>query len=191
MGELRESAHFAGRLNRSRPNHLVSGDVFCTPCNRASFGMVLLEAMSCGRPVVASRISGFQLVMRDGVHGYMIEPADSAELFAAALGRLLDSEADRVRMGAAGAGKPSSATPGPGRRPARDLLHRPDRRPAAIMGKRQTLTIYGACAVVVIVVAAIVGEQLEKSRKVAGSGDRAGPDGMDVGYVHPNSPGFR
>ena len=31
------------------------------------------------------------------------------------------------------------------------------------MGKRQTLTIYGACAVVVIVVAAIVGEQLEKS----------------------------
>ncbi len=64
--------------------------------------MVLLEAMSCGRPVVASRISGFQLVMRDGVHGYMIEPADSAELFAAALGRLLDSEADRVRMGAAG-----------------------------------------------------------------------------------------
>jgi len=40
--------------------------VFCTPCNRASFGMVLLEAMSCGRPVVASRISGFQLVMEDG-----------------------------------------------------------------------------------------------------------------------------
>ena len=66
--------HFAGRLNRSRPNHLVSGDVFCTPCNRASFGMVLLEAMSCGRPVVASRISGFQLVMRDRVHGLHDRP---------------------------------------------------------------------------------------------------------------------
>ncbi len=102
LGDLREYANFAGRLNRSRPNHLVSGEVFCTPCNRASFGMVLLEAMSCGRPVVASRISGFQLVMRDGVHGYMIDPANSAERFAAALGRLLDSEADRLRMGAAG-----------------------------------------------------------------------------------------
>ena len=102
VGDLREYVHFAGRLNRSRPNHLVSGEIFCTPCNRASFGMVLLEAMSCGRPVVASRISGFQLVMRDGVHGYMIDPADSAERFAGALGLLLDSEADRARMGAAG-----------------------------------------------------------------------------------------
>ena len=46
--EQRPHVHFAGRLNRSRPNHLVAGDIFCTPCNRASFGMVLLEAMSCG-----------------------------------------------------------------------------------------------------------------------------------------------
>jgi phosphatidyl-myo-inositol alpha-mannosyltransferase len=100
--EVRDQVHWAGRLNRSRPNHITSGDVFCTPCNRASFGMVLLEAMSCGRPVVASRISGFQLVMRDGVHGAMIDPADSAEKFAAALGRMLDSPEDRHRMGAAG-----------------------------------------------------------------------------------------
>ena len=48
--EARPYVHFAGRLNRSRPNYLVTGDIFCTPCDRASFGMVLLEAMSCGRP---------------------------------------------------------------------------------------------------------------------------------------------
>ena len=54
--DQRPYVHLAGRLNRSRPNHLVAGDIFCTPCNRASFGMVLLEAMSCGQPVVASRI---------------------------------------------------------------------------------------------------------------------------------------
>ena len=65
----RPVVHFAGRLNRSRPNYLVSGDVFCTPCDRASFGMVLLEAMSCGRAVAASRISGFQLLMEDGRQG--------------------------------------------------------------------------------------------------------------------------
>ena len=64
--------------------------------------MVLLEAMSCGRPVVASRISGFQLVMEDGVTDSWSTPADSAELLAAALGRLLDEPDLRARMGAAG-----------------------------------------------------------------------------------------
>jgi phosphatidylinositol alpha-mannosyltransferase len=100
--EQRPHVHFAGRLNRSRPNHLVAGDVFCTPCNRASFGMVLLEAMSCGQPVVASRISGFQLVMQEGVQGVLVHPADDAGRFAAELGRLLDDPDERRRMGEAG-----------------------------------------------------------------------------------------
>jgi len=100
--ELAPYVHFAGRLNRSRPNYLVSGSVFCTPCNRASFGMVLLEAMSCGLPVVASRISGFQLLMEDGRQGFLVSPADSAELHARALGRLLDDPDLRRRMGAEG-----------------------------------------------------------------------------------------
>jgi phosphatidylinositol alpha-mannosyltransferase len=81
---------------------LVAGDVFCTPCNRASFGMVLLEAMSCGQPVVASRISGFQLLMQDGVQGVLVHPADDAERFAVALGRLLDEPDERRCMGEAG-----------------------------------------------------------------------------------------
>jgi phosphatidyl-myo-inositol alpha-mannosyltransferase len=100
--ELRPHIHFAGRLNRSRPNHLTSGAVFCTPCNRASFGMVLLEAMSCGVPVVASRISGFQLLMQDGRQGVLVHPADDAGRFAAALRRLLDDPGLRERMGAEG-----------------------------------------------------------------------------------------
>ena len=100
--ELAPHVHFAGRLNRSRPNYLTSGSVFCTPCNRASFGMVLLEAMSCGLPVVASRISGFQLVMEDGRQGFLVHPGDSAELHAAALARLLDDPKLRRRMGEEG-----------------------------------------------------------------------------------------
>jgi phosphatidyl-myo-inositol alpha-mannosyltransferase len=100
--ELAPHVHFAGRLNRSRPNYLTSGSVFCTPCNRASFGMVLLEAMSCGLPVVASRISGFQLVMEDGRQGFLVHPSDSAELHAEALARLLDDPKLRRRMGEEG-----------------------------------------------------------------------------------------
>jgi phosphatidyl-myo-inositol alpha-mannosyltransferase len=94
--------HFAGRLNRSRPSYVVTGDVFCTPCNRASFGMVLLEAMACGRAVAASRISGFQLLMEDGRQGFLVHPARSPEGFAQALGTLLDDDDLRDRMGAEG-----------------------------------------------------------------------------------------
>jgi phosphatidyl-myo-inositol alpha-mannosyltransferase len=97
--ELRAQVHFAGRLNRSRPRYLVTGDVFCTPCNKASFGMALLEAMSCGRAVAASRISGFQLLVQHGRQGFLVDPADSAERFAESLETILDDPALRSAMG--------------------------------------------------------------------------------------------
>jgi phosphatidyl-myo-inositol alpha-mannosyltransferase len=100
--EFADDVVWAGRVNWDRPRYYVSADVHCTPCNRASFGMVLLEAMSCGRPVVASRISGFQLVMEHGRHGLMIHPADDATRFAEALLYLLDRPAERARMGREG-----------------------------------------------------------------------------------------
>jgi phosphatidylinositol alpha-mannosyltransferase len=64
--------------------------------------MVLLEAMSTGRPVVASRISGFQLLMEHGKQGLMVSPADDANRFAQALLYLLDRPAERARMGREG-----------------------------------------------------------------------------------------
>jgi phosphatidylinositol alpha-mannosyltransferase len=91
-----------GRVDWSRPRYYATADVHCTPCNRASFGMVLLEAMSCGRPVLASRISGFQLVMEHGRHGLLVSPADDADRFASGLLYLLDRPAERARMGLEG-----------------------------------------------------------------------------------------
>jgi phosphatidylinositol alpha-mannosyltransferase len=93
---------WAGRVDWSRPRYYASADVHCTPCNRASFGMVLLEAMSCGRPVVASRISGFQMLLSDGREGVLVAPPDDPAAFAAALGQLLAAPAELRRMGAAG-----------------------------------------------------------------------------------------
>ncbi len=101
-GDLAGDVVWAGRVNWHRPNYYTSVDVHCTPCSRASFGMVLLEAMSCGRPVVASRISGFQLVMEHGRHGLMVSPADDDARFADALLRLLERPDERARMGAEG-----------------------------------------------------------------------------------------
>ena len=94
--------HWAGRVDWNRPRYYASADVFCTPCQRRVFGMVLLEAMSCGRPVVASRISGFQLLMAHGKQGLMVRPADDADRFAQALLYLLDRPAERARMGREG-----------------------------------------------------------------------------------------
>lgn len=93
---------WAGRVNWDRPRYFASADLLCTPCNRASFGMVLLEAMSCGVPVVASRLSGFQLVMEHERHGLMIPEATDADGFASGIQELLDSPMRRARMGCEG-----------------------------------------------------------------------------------------
>ena len=64
--------------------------------------LTLQRTTSClrkTRPVVASRISGFQLVMEHGRHGLMIHPADDATRFAEALLYQLDRPAERARMG--------------------------------------------------------------------------------------------
>jgi phosphatidyl-myo-inositol alpha-mannosyltransferase len=100
--ELRADVVFAGRVNRLRPRYLAGADILCTPCSLASFGMVLLEGMSAGLPVVASRLPGFELVMRDGVDGLMVDRADDHEGFAVALARLLGEPLLARRMGAAG-----------------------------------------------------------------------------------------
>ena len=103
--ELRQDVVFAGRVNRLRPRYLASAEILCTPCSLASFGMVLLEGMSAGLPVVASRLPGFELVMRDGVDGLMVDRADDHEGFASALDRLLAEPLLARRMGAAGRGR--------------------------------------------------------------------------------------
>jgi phosphatidylinositol alpha-mannosyltransferase len=69
--EVADAVHWAGRIDWNRPRYYCSADVFCTPCQRASFGMVLLEAMSCGRPVVASLISGFERLLTSGREGLL------------------------------------------------------------------------------------------------------------------------
>ena len=100
--QLRDDVHFAGRVNRLRPRYLASADVLCSPCSLASFGMVVLEGMSAGVPVVATRLPGFSGVMRDGIDGLMIAEPDDELAFAGALDRILSDPVLAQRMGAAG-----------------------------------------------------------------------------------------
>jgi len=99
---LRGDVLFEGRVDQLRPRYLASAEVLCTPCQLASFGMVLLEAMSAGVPVVASRNSGFERLMENGLQGFLIDPPDEEREFAAALNVLFEDVDLAGRMGAAG-----------------------------------------------------------------------------------------
>ena len=60
---------------------LRSSDVLCAPSlGGESFGMVLTEAFAAGTPVVASRIAGYQDVVRDGVDGVLVPRGDATAL---------------------------------------------------------------------------------------------------------------
>jgi phosphatidylinositol alpha-mannosyltransferase len=100
--DIAEDVVWVGRIDWERPRYYVSADILCIPCDRASFGMVLLEAMSCGVPVVASAISGFKLLMEHERQGLLVTNSRDAGAFADALMRLLDSPEERDRMGAEG-----------------------------------------------------------------------------------------
>lgn len=66
-------------------------DVFILPSERESFGLVALEAMACGVPVVASRVGGLPEVVQDGKTGYLAEVRDVQGMSEAVL-RLLTDE---------------------------------------------------------------------------------------------------
>ncbi len=99
---LQADVLFEGRVDQLRPRYLASAEILCTPCQLASFGMVLLEAMSAGVPVVASRNSGFERLMENGRQGLLIDPPDDERGFAAALDLLLEDHDLSGRMRAAG-----------------------------------------------------------------------------------------
>lgn len=84
------------------PRYYRSAHVFCAPSMGCEgFGLVLLEAMAAGRPVVASDIAGYRSVVRDGREGLLVPPGD-VEALADALVALLRSSERRAEMGRRG-----------------------------------------------------------------------------------------
>jgi glycosyltransferase involved in cell wall biosynthesis len=76
-------------------------DILVIPSLQESFGMVAVEAMAMGIPVVASRVGGLPEVIQDGVTGVLVPPANPRKL-ADAIGNLMDNPEVRFQMGQSG-----------------------------------------------------------------------------------------
>jgi glycosyltransferase involved in cell wall biosynthesis len=83
------------------PRILAALSVFVLPSANEGMGLVLVEAMAMGVPVVATRVGGIPSVVPDGECGLLVEPGDVAGL-AGAVAKLLADPALAARMGAAG-----------------------------------------------------------------------------------------
>lgn len=97
-----EKVLFVGeKRGEALKSYYQRADVFAMPSRQEGFGLVFLEAMAFGKPVVAGNYGGTPEVVSDSVSGYLVEYDDVAGL-AARLVRLLGDETLRQRMGAAG-----------------------------------------------------------------------------------------
>jgi len=91
-----------GHVDHSRMVRLYQGAlIFAHAAHYEGLPTVLLEAMACGTPVVATAVSGALDVVDDGVNGLLV-PARSPEALADAICKLLGDNAMRAHMGLAG-----------------------------------------------------------------------------------------
>src|SRR5918996_4047923 len=98
-----DSIRFETGIDRLRMVELYAeAEVAVVPSLYEGFSLPALEAMSCGLPVVATKVGALPEVLgRDGDAAFLV-PARDASALAAAVGRLLVEEEQRARMGAAG-----------------------------------------------------------------------------------------
>lgn len=96
--EVRARVHMLGRVSyESLPTYHRASDIFISPATGSeSFGIVLVEAMAAGLPLVASDIAGYREVARHGREGLLVRPSDPAALAAGV--RTLLNDPQRARL---------------------------------------------------------------------------------------------
>jgi glycosyltransferase involved in cell wall biosynthesis len=96
---LEAKTDFLGRVSDGElPLYYAAADVCVVPSHYEPFGLVAIEAMASGTPVVASQVGGLQFTVVDGETGLLVPP-QNIEGFAQAIDRLLDNPYWRDTLG--------------------------------------------------------------------------------------------
>ena len=95
---IAEKVRLLGAIPHTQiPLWMAAADVFVLPSSQEGFGLVALEAMACGTPVVASRVGGLSEFVDSGKNGYLVEPGD-VEGLVKKISMLLKDEPLRARL---------------------------------------------------------------------------------------------
>jgi glycogen synthase len=98
---IRGRVHFHGAVPEDRLRGFYRAcDILATPSRFESFGLMLVEGMMFGKPVIGCRVGGMVEVVEEGVSGLLAEPGDVDSLIAC-LERLIADAGLRARLGAA------------------------------------------------------------------------------------------
>ena len=98
---IKNDVLFTGYIDEKlKPFYYKSADIFCLPSitMAEAFGIVNLEAMACGIPVISSKLGGIPDVIDDKETGLLVKPEDEDEL-SEAIEFLLENEATSIKMG--------------------------------------------------------------------------------------------
>lgn len=88
FGELPDNCHFLGNIPNAGA-FCSKADLLMLPSNYEGLPMVILEAMSFGKPVVASEVGGVSEIVRNGINGYTLE--NDSQLFAEKIESILEN----------------------------------------------------------------------------------------------------
>jgi len=96
--KIEDVTHFVDPVSRENlPNWYRASDLVCVPSYSESFGLVALEAQSCGTPVVATAIGGLRTAVSDGISGSLVDGHDP-KAWSAVISRLIAEPQRRLLL---------------------------------------------------------------------------------------------
>ena len=96
---VKEKVIFTGRIpQKEKPYYYTMSDIVLVPSIQEGFGLVVSEAMACGKPVIGSNVGGIPDQIIDGYNGFLVQPRNPSEIAKRIL-LLISNPKEAKRMG--------------------------------------------------------------------------------------------